>query len=119
MSENRRKRQDALKAVNGSLYTEVSRLVWEADPIRLIAIGAPDDDYDPEVSTLFPRLREAKSPDDVQWIVHEEFVHWFGAETAGPATHYTGVSEDIWEAWNKFRPNARFNASPDRQQRPR
>ena len=103
MSEGRKKRQESLKAVYGTLYTEVSRLVREADPIRLIVIGAPDDEYDPEVSTILPRLREAKSPDDVQRIVHEEFTHWFGAETAGPATHYADVSHDIWTVWNKLR----------------
>lgn len=102
MSEGRKKRQDSLKAAYGNLYTEVSRLLREADPIRLIAIGTPDDEYDPEVSTILPRLRDAKSVDDVQRIVHEEFVHWFGVETAGPAVHYTGVSEEVWEAWNKY-----------------
>lgn len=103
MSEGRKKRQESLKAAYGSLYTEVSRLLQEADPIRVIEIGAPDNEYDLEVSTILPRLREATSPDDVQRIVHEEFVHWFGAETAGPAAHYAGVSKDIWEAWNKLR----------------
>ncbi|MBI4488285.1 MAG: hypothetical protein HY694_04310 [Deltaproteobacteria bacterium] len=102
MSEGRKKRQESLKAAYGTLYTEVSRLLREADPIRLIGIGAPDDEYDPEVSTILPRLREAKSPDDVQRTVHEEFIHWFGAETAGPATHYATVSHDIREVWNKF-----------------
>ena len=102
MSEGRRKRHDSLKAAYGNLYTEVSRLLREADPIRLIAIGAPDDEYDPELSTILPRLREAKSLDDVQRTVHEEFVHWFGAETAGPPTHYARVSEDVWKAWNKY-----------------
>ena len=102
MSEGRKKRQESLKAKYGTLYTEVSQLLREADPIRLIVIGAPDDEYDPEVSTILPRLREAKSPDDVQRIVYEEFAHWFGAEIAGPATDYVGVSEDIWKAWNKF-----------------
>ena len=103
MSEGRKKRQESLKAAYGTLYTEVSRLVREADPIRLIEIGAPDDEYDPELSTILPRLREAKSADDVQRIVYEEFAHWFGAEIAGPATHYAGVSDNIWEVWNKLR----------------
>ena len=93
-----------MKAAYGTLYTEVSRLLREADPILLIDIGTPDDEYDLEVSTILPRLRQAKSPEDVQRIVHEEFIHWFGAETAGPATHYAGVSDNIWEVWNKFPP---------------
>ena len=71
MSEGRKKRQESLKAAYGTFYTEASRLLREADPMRLIVIGAPDDEYDPEVSTILPRLREAKSPDDVQRIVHE------------------------------------------------
>ena len=102
ISEGRRKRQVSLKAAYGPLYTEVSRLLREADPIRLIVIGAPDDEYDPEMSTILPRLREAKSPDDVQRIVHEEFARWFGAEIAGSAAQYADVSKNIWEAWNKF-----------------
>ena len=93
---------ETVKAAYGPLYTEVSRLLREADPIRLIVIGAPDDEYDPEVSTILPRLCEAKSPDDVQRIVHEEFAHWFGAEIAGSAAQYAAVSKNIWEAWNKF-----------------
>ena len=102
MSEGRRKRQASLEAAYGALYTEVSRLMREADPIRLIAIGAPADEYDVEVRAILPRLREAKSSDDVQRIVHEEFVHWFSAEIAGPAAGYADVSKKIWEVWSKF-----------------
>ena len=102
MSEGRRKRQASLEAEYGSLYTEVSRVMREADPIRLIAIGAPEDEYDVEIRTILPRLHEAKSSDDVQRIVHEEFVHWFSAEIAGPAEQYAEVSKKIWEARNKF-----------------
>ncbi len=102
MIEGRRKRQVSLEAEYGALYVEVSRLVREADPIRLISRGAPDDEYDPEVSTILPRLREAKSPEDVQRIVHEEFTHWFSAEIAGAAAEYAAVSERIWEVRNKF-----------------
>ena len=102
MSEGRRKRQASLEAEYGMLYTEVSRLMREADPIRLIGIGAPDDEYDVEVRTILPRLREAKSSDDVQRIVHEEFVRWFSAEIAGSAAGYADVAKKIWEVWSKF-----------------
>jgi len=43
MNEGCRKRQESLQARHGALYTEVSQLLREADPIRLITIGAPDD----------------------------------------------------------------------------
>ena len=101
-SERRRKRQASLKVAYGALYTKVSRLLREADPIRLIAIGAPGEEYDIEVRTILPRLHDAKSPDDVQRIVHEEFVHWFTAEIAGSVEQYADVCKNIWEARNKF-----------------
>jgi len=99
MTEGRRKRQQALKAAHGQLYAEVSQLLREADPIRLIAIGAPEDEYDLEVSTILPRLREARSAAEVQKIMHEEFVRWFDADTAGPIALYARVAEKIWEVW--------------------
>lgn len=94
---SRADRQNSLKEAYGELYVQVSRLVREADPIGLIAIGTPKDEYDVEVSTILPRLPEATSARDLQRIVHEEFVHWFGAETAGPAKIYATVAEEIWK----------------------
>jgi hypothetical protein len=65
----------------------------------LIAMGAPADEYDPEVSTILPRLREARAAVDVQRIVHEEFVRWFDADLVGPLTDYAEVAEKIWRTW--------------------
>ena len=96
---SRADRQKSLKEAYGELYVQVSRLVREADPIDLIAIGTPKDEYDVEVRTILPRLREATSARDVQRIVHEEFVHWFTAEIAGPPEIYATVSEEIWKTW--------------------
>ncbi len=75
MTEGRRKRRQSLKAAYGSLYSDVSCLLRAADPIGLIAMGAPDDEYDPEVSTILPRLREANAAVDVQKIVHPAELH--------------------------------------------
>ena len=54
MAESSRQRRQSLKAAYDSLYSEVSRLLREADPIGLITMGTPDDEYDPEVSTILP-----------------------------------------------------------------
>lgn len=99
---SRADRRASLKQAYGELYAEVSRLVREADPIRLIAIGAPDDEYDVEVSTILPRLHEATSASDVHRIVHEEFVHWFDADIAGPPEIYAAVSEEIWNTCQRY-----------------
>jgi hypothetical protein len=99
MTEGRRKRSQSLTVAYGSVYADVSRLLREADLIGLIAIGAPADEYDPEVSTILPRLREAKAAVDVQRIVHEEFVQWFGADLIGPLADYAEVAAKIWGTW--------------------
>jgi hypothetical protein len=78
------------------------RLLREADPIGLIAVGAPDHEYEPEAGTLVPRLREAASTADVQRIVHQEFVRWFGEDIAGPFESYADVAGTIWREWLKF-----------------
>ena len=99
MTEGRRKRSQSLRAAYGSLYANVSRLLREADPMGLIAMGAPDDEYDPEVSTILPRLREAKAAVDVQRIVHEEFVRWFDADLVRSLADYAEVAERICGTW--------------------
>ena len=99
MTEGRRKQSQSLRAAYGSLYANVSRLLREADPMGLIAMGAPDDEYDPEVSTILPRLREAKAAVDVQRIVHEEFVRWFGADLVGPLTNCADIAEKMRGTW--------------------
>ncbi len=77
MTEGRRKRHQLFKTAYGNLYSDVSRILREADPIGLIVMGAPDDEYDPEVS----------------------FVGWFGTDIAGPLTAYADVAERIWGTW--------------------
>jgi hypothetical protein len=108
---SREQRQASLKQAYGRLYTEVSRLVRAADPIRLIAIGAPDDEYDVEIGAILPRLREATSAGDVHRIVHEEFVRCFDPDIAGPPEIYAAVSEEIWQTWERF-PGAPNRAVP-------
>jgi hypothetical protein len=78
------------------LREAVSQALRDADPIRLIQRGAPLDEYDPEVGTVLPRLREAVSCGDVRTILHEEFVHWFGDEVAGRIEHYDQAADSIW-----------------------
>ena len=70
------------KAKFRALRAAVSEVLREADPVGLIEIGAPRDEYDPEVGTILPRLRDATSASDVHRILHEEFVRSFGKDVA-------------------------------------
>jgi hypothetical protein len=83
-----------------SLHRGLTALLYRHDPIGLAAAGAPKDEYEPEVSTIIPRLKDADSAEDVRRIVHQEFLHWFDGEgTAGPESAYSGIAKEIWETF--------------------
>lgn len=111
---SRASRQAGLKEAYGALYSDIARVIRAADPLRLIAIGAPDDEYDPELSTILPRLHEAASRNDVHRIVHEEFAQWFGPDIAGPPEAYSPVSDEIWKVWQKSAAARNKGAPPKR-----
>jgi len=86
-----------------ALREAISQALRETDPIGLIGGGAPPDEYDPEVGTILPRLRDATSASDIHRIVHEEFVHWFGEDTAGAPAAYEQAAQRIWEIVSKHK----------------
>jgi len=85
------------------LYAAVVRAINAADPLGLIASGAPGDEYSSEISTVVPRLTKAQSKQECQDILHEEFVRWFSADTAGPREAYANLAIDLWAAVQEFR----------------
>lgn len=91
------------KVLNVNLYAEVERILFRIDPVG-INVGDNGDEYGPEARTILPRLEAARSEDDVHCIVHEEFVQWFGEETAGDANRqvYKDAAREIWQAWLEF-----------------
>lgn len=90
-----------LKAEYRELFDEVSALLFRHDPIG-INFETNDDEYEAEVGTILPRLRSCRSADEVCRVVHEEFVRWFDAETAGPHDRYAKIASEIWAHWQKF-----------------
>jgi len=88
-----------LKQNHRQLFEAVLLARAEGDPLGLIADGAPRDEYELEAGTVLPRL----NPEDVERILHEEFVDWFGANSAGPLETYRPASVAVWRAWEHFR----------------
>ena len=77
------------------LVASIEELLFRHDPI-LINFGHNTDEYRPEAETITLRLPEAATEQDLQRIVHEEFVHWFG--NAGPVEHYESIAREIWRS---------------------
>jgi hypothetical protein len=73
-----------------ALIAAVKATIDAADPIGLLELGAPIDEYEPEVGSIVPRVLKAADIAEVHRIVHEEFIRWFGVDTAGPIANYDG-----------------------------
>ncbi len=85
----------------GKLYDEVLQILFQNDPIGINS-EVNTDEYEPEVSTILPRLKEAHSVEDLQKIIHQEFVRWFGADLADSRAKYAKIAKEIWDAYKKL-----------------
>jgi hypothetical protein len=81
----------------------VEHAINEADPIRLLDIGAPADEYSPEIGTILPRLAGVQGVRGVTNVLHEEFVRWFDQGIAGPSEAYEAPARRIWAAVLEYR----------------
>jgi hypothetical protein len=95
-----------MKARYQRLVAAVERAIDDADPIGLLEGGAPADEYGPEIGTIVPRVMNAQSVEEVTTVLHEEFLHWFGDDTAGPRHAYEAPAGKIWKALLEFRKSA-------------
>ena len=66
-----------LKAKYRQLHRAVREIVNKEDPIGLIGMGAPAEEYDPEISAILPKVRSCKSVDSLQTKIHAVFAKWF------------------------------------------
>src|SRR5438132_13883928 len=92
-----------IRRLYGDLFEQVSAALFAADPIG-INFGSNADEYEPEASTIIPRLHECRSVRDVQAVVHEEFVAWFGLaadERCAGIARFSELAEVIWGLWQR------------------
>jgi hypothetical protein len=96
-------KKSKLKNRYKELYSTVEAVLFHHDPIR-INFGFNPDEYDPEVGTILPRLKNANSENDVVDIIHEELVRWFGINITGDKKQpvYRKMASEVWKAWLKF-----------------
>ena len=88
-----------------ALYDDVSSILFRHDPMG-INFETNRDEYEPEVGTILPRLKEANSDEDLTCIIHEEFIRWFnGDNLVGEPARYKLIAGDIWRAYQKFMQN--------------
>lgn len=85
------------------LRNAVADAIAKADPIKLLELGAPGDEYQQEVDGILRRLGDARSQTDVRAAIHEEFESRFGADLAGIPETYDEPAAAIWMALQQAR----------------
>lgn len=103
VSQRNEARQNIYKEIRQQqpeIFKAVSDILFKHDPIG-INFETNTDEYDPEAGTVISRLPLANNEVDVLDILHQEFVVWFGVDTAGDRDRYVGIANDIWKLWRE------------------
>ena len=56
----------------------VKSVVDKADPIGLLGMCCPADEYDSEIKMIFARIRKGMSADEISNVIHAVFLKMFG-----------------------------------------
>ena len=97
-----REERKRLSTTCKALLDEISAILFRHDPIG-INFDDNTDEYDAEAGTILARLRPDASVEEVTAIVHEEFIRWFGTDTAGPRQKYSAFAPEILCAYTEDR----------------
>jgi hypothetical protein len=82
--------------MNSQIYMLIKYVIDRADPICLLKIGAPDDEYEPEIREIASRVGECMNLEEPQRLLHEIFMKWFDECIAGSEELYRAPAEVIW-----------------------
>jgi len=84
-----------------SAYFLAARIVVNReDPVGLLGMGAPEDEYDPEVKDLV-KWHEAVTADQVRAI----FLRWFGESGVMPPDMAARIADGVNQARARHLPN--------------
>ena len=107
-----------IKEQYGSFYNQITEIFNRHDPIDLIKIGAPSDEYGYEISRILSKLKNTESVLETRRIIYEEFNQSFnygysasnlskrikiGDDFAGTETDYHLIAEEVWAVWETFK----------------
>jgi hypothetical protein len=81
---------------NPSLYNELVELFNEEDPLGLVRMGAPPDEYHSEIETSYKRRVEMKNIGSTRKTLHDVFSRSFGAGCAGTPDVYSRLAERLF-----------------------
>ena len=83
-----------------SNYKEILSILTKHDPIGII-LENNFGEYEPEAKSIYNRLNNTNSVQEVSEIVYEEFINWFDKDTVGGREKYDFIAKEIYLLLNK------------------
>lgn len=88
---------------NLEILNTVKKVIDEWDPLELLAMNCPDDEYDTEISDIVKLLPNVKSIDELSIGIHKVFVKWFGQDSLDAEKYSTQKCYPIAiKVWNQI-----------------
>lgn len=92
---------EMVKQTHANHFFFIREIINKHDPIGLIAIGSPEDEYDPEVKTIVYQLKDVHTVKQIQDLVHQEFMRWFDETLVeGAYDTYAEIAIEIFNGLN-------------------
>lgn len=76
-------------------FMKISKIVREHDPIGLLALGSPDDEYDGEIRRIIGVLPKIQDQKLLSEEIYKIFIDSFDKEIAGEKVKYDRIAESI------------------------
>jgi len=101
--EQRRAARKRFQAQYRALYDEVLEILFQIDPLGIHQQDNADK-LVPETVSILARLRDARSAEDVEQLIHEELRRWYGRRRTAhlDPERLADATIAICTAWNRF-----------------
>lgn len=80
-------------------YEFVKSVIDEWDPIGLLDLGCPQDEYDPEIREIVALLPHVKLADELALKIRQVFIKWFEEFISIEECH--SIALKIWKGAKK------------------
>jgi len=79
------------------LFKTVKEALTKADPIGLIAQGAPPDEYDNEVAKIIPCLQRYKTVEQLRTGIFRVFLESFGSQSVSCDAEFDALAQTLYK----------------------
>lgn len=91
-----------LKREYQEIFLEIRKIMNDADPAGLIALSAPEDEYDPEVGEILVRLGSCNSEKEVVLMFADVLKKWFSDDICLDDSGCKLIAEQLFRLKSKY-----------------